>query len=101
MTIAELKIDLIAKIIATNDEALLIKIKNKMDSYNFDSIINEPMTTYHKESTEEVYILNDQQLKRIDIAKKQFENGNYLTEEEAEKEMQKWFNEEKERLIGH
>lgn len=37
--------------------------------------------------------------KKIDIALKQVENGEYLTEEEAEKEIQIWFKEE-ERLSG-
>lgn len=99
MSIAELKLELIAQIIATNDNALLNRIKEIINSYESNLLVNEPISTYEKVTSEKVYVFNEWQQKRIDITLKQVENGEYLTEEEAEKEMQIWF-EEEEKLIG-
>jgi len=99
MNIAELKLELIAKIIATNDSVLLDKIKEIINAYESNSLVNEPTSTYEKVASEKIYAFNEWQQKRIDIALKQVENGEYLTEEEEEKEMQRWFKEE-EKLIG-
>lgn len=100
MNLAELKLELIAKIIATDDLILLNRIKEIMDSYEPNATVNDPTSTYEKETSEKIYVFNEWQQKRIDIALKQVENGDYLTEEEDEKEMQRWFKEEDERLIG-
>jgi len=100
MSTAELKLELIAQIIATNDNALLDKIKEIINSYESNSLVNEPTSTYEKLASEKIYVLNEWQQKRIDIALKQYENGEYSTEEEEEKEMQIWFKEEEERLSG-
>ena len=51
-------------------------------------------------NSEKVLVFDEWQQKRIDIALKQVENGEYLSEEEDQKEMQKWFKEEDERLSG-
>jgi len=95
MNIAELKLEIIAKIIATDDVDLLNKIQEIINDYETNSLVNEPTLIY-----ERVHVFNDWQQKKIDIALKQVENGEYLTEEEAEKEMQIWFKEEEERLNG-
>ena len=100
MNIAELKLEIIAKIIATDDEALLNKIQEIINDYESNSLVNEPTSTYEKETSENFFILNEWQQKRIDLALKQVENGEYISDEEAEKEMQKWFKEEEERLSG-
>ncbi|MFI0491465.1 hypothetical protein [Flavobacterium sp.] len=99
MNIAELKLEIIAKIIDNNDLATLTKIEAILNNTSVNILeLNEPQITYVK--TEKILILNEWQQKRIDIALKQVENGEYLTEEEAEKEIQIWFKEEEERLGG-
>jgi predicted transcriptional regulator len=99
MNTVELKLELIAQIIATNDSILLDRIKETINSYKSNLLVNEPTSTYEKATSEKIYAFNEWQQKRIDIALKQVENGDYLTEEEDQKEMQKWF-EEEEKLIG-
>ena len=100
MSIAELKLEIIAQIIATDDIALLDKIQEIINSYELNSLVNETASTYEKTTSEKVYVFNEWQQKRIDIALKQVENGEYLSEEEDQKEMQKWFKQEEERLSG-
>ena len=100
MNIAELKLEIIAKIIATDDVDLLNKIQEIINEYKPNSLVNEPAVNYEKTTSEKVYILNEWQQKRIDIALKQVENGEYITEEEDQKEMQLWFKKEEERLSG-
>ena len=99
MKINELKLELIAKIISTNDEATLIKIKTVLNNSNETILeIKEPTTAYVK--TEKVFILNEWQQKRIDIALKQVENGECISDEDAQIEIEKWFKEEEERFGG-
>ena len=100
MNLAELKLEIIAKIIAIDDVALLNKIQEIINDYESNSLVNEPTSTYEKETSEKIFVLNEWQQKRIDIALKQVENGEYISDEEAEKEMQIWFKEEEERLSG-
>jgi hypothetical protein len=99
MKINELKLELIAKIVSTNDEATLIKIKAVLDNSNETIlVIKEPTTAYVK--TEKVFILNEWQQKRIDVALKQVENGECISDEDAQIEIEKWFKEEEERFGG-
>ena len=99
MKSAELKLELIAQIISTNDLATLMKIETILNNSNETILeIKEPTTAYVK--TEKVFILNEWQQKRIDIALKQVENGECISDQEAEKEIQIWFKEEEERLGG-
>ena len=100
MNIAELKLEIIAKIIATDDVALLNKIQEIINDYVSNSLVNEPTAIYENASSKKVYVFNEWQQKRIDIAIKQVENGEYITEEEDEKEMEIWFKKEEERLNG-
>jgi hypothetical protein len=98
MANSELKLDLIQKIINSNNIDLLMKIEELLIISTVKSFeVNEPTATYKK--TEKVLILNESQHARIDIALKEVENGDYLTEEEDKMEMEKWFKEE-ERLFG-
>lgn len=98
MTTAELKLELIRMIMATDDISLLnqIKILLQNDAHSVFEV-NEPSTSYQKE--EKVYVFNKWQQKRIDKALEQLKNGEIVTDEEAEKEIQEWFLEQ-EKLFG-
>lgn len=89
MNIAELKLELIKKIIGTNDIEILMEI-NKILNDDSDGkyVVNEPSAVYEKE--EKVRVFNEWQQKRIDIALKQVENGECISDEEAQKEIQAW-----------
>jgi predicted transcriptional regulator len=100
MNIVELKLKIIAKIVATDDIALLNKIQEIINDYEYNLSVNEPSSTYEKVASEKFFVLNEWQQKRIDIALKQVENGEYISDEEAEKEMQIWYKEEEKRLSG-
>lgn len=100
INIAGLKLEIIGKIIATDDVALLNKIQEIIDSCESNSLVSEAAVNYEKATSEKVYILNEWQQKRIDIAIKQVGNGEYITEEEDQKEMRLWFKKEEERLSG-
>ena len=95
MTIAEEKLELIQKIIACNDINILMEIKAILLADK--SKVAEPTTSYEKE--EKVYVFNEWQQERIQKSIKQVENGEFLTEEEAEKDIQEWFKEQ-EKLFG-
>jgi predicted transcriptional regulator len=99
MNIAELKLELIRKIININDLETLIKIEEILkNETNITNIVNEPATVYQK--TEKVLVFNEWQQARIDKAIKQYVNGECISDEEAEKEIQIWFKEEEKRLSG-
>ncbi len=89
MNIAELKSELISKIINTNDLEILLNIEEILKSKNNNiTVVNEPPTVYLK--TEDVRVFNDWQQAKIDKATKQFENGECISDEEAQKEIQAW-----------
>ena len=44
------------------------------------------------EETADVYILNDQQKEAIDEARKQIKQGQFLTDEESNREIDEWLN---------
>ena len=89
MNSAELKIELIHKIIETNDFELL----EKMAEIILTPIkIGEPATIYQKE--EKVYILSEDQISVVNKSMEQYKNGKILTEIEAEKDLEKWFEEQ-------
>ena len=97
MNIAELKLEIIAKIIATDDVQVLNRIQEILNKSESLLITNEPTGTY--ETSERIHILNDWQKERVEKALKQFENGEFITNEDAEIELQKWF-QEQEKLFG-
>jgi hypothetical protein len=70
----ELKINLISKITSTNNLLLLEEVENLL---NF-------------EAEEHVYLLSNEQKKRIAEARTEYKMGNFLTNEYAEKEIEKW-----------
>ena len=95
MTIAEEKLELIQKIIACNDITILMEIKAILLADK--NHLNEPSTSYEKK--EKIYVFNEWQQERIHKSIKQVEKGEFLTEEEAEKDIQEWFKEQ-EKLFG-
>ena len=85
-----LKLELIQKIIDCNDLDILKKIDEILSRSNITNV-NEPSTVYSKE--EKVYVFNEWQQKRIDKALEQYKNGECISDEEADKEIQKWLEE--------
>ena len=75
MSTAELKSELIKNINFTDDIIVLNKIKELLD---FD------------EKENDVYVFTPEQQKKIDKALKQYENGECISDEEAQKEIQAW-----------
>jgi len=74
MNTAELKIDLIHRISELKDVAVIEQIKRLLDF----------------ELNDEHYITTDEQKQAVFSAQKEIESGEFLTEDEAEKEMQRW-----------
>ena len=89
MNIAELKLEIISKIINTNDLETLIKLEEilKNDTIHIN-VVNELSSVYQK--TEEVRVFNEWQQARINKATRQYENGECISDEEAQKEIQAW-----------
>ena len=78
MSVAELQKKLIEKISKTNDLNTLEEISNLIG-------LNEGASS--------IYYLSDEQLAAIDEAEQQIKEGKYFTNEEANKEIDKWLEE--------
>ena len=78
MSVAELQKKLIEKISKTNDLNTLEEISNLIG-------LNEGASS--------IYYLSDEQLTAIDEAEQQIKEGKYFTNEEANKEIDKWLEE--------
>jgi 6-pyruvoyl-tetrahydropterin synthase len=89
MNIAELKLEIIRKIIATDDEALLNKIQEIINDYESNSLVNEPTTTY-----ERIRVFSEEEQRKINLAIQQYENGECISDEEAQKEIQECLEDE-------
>ena len=95
MNLSELKIALIQKINAIDDVALLMKISDLLDRYHADasdenlSTVNESVLSYEK-----ARVFTEDEQRKINIALQQVENGEYISDEEAQIEIQKWFEEQ-------
>ncbi|MBA4317014.1 MAG: hypothetical protein C0412_01300 [Flavobacterium sp.] len=85
MSIAELKLEIIAQIIATNDVALLNKIQEIINVYESNSVVNEPVSTYDR-----IRVFSEEEQRKINLAVQQYENGECISDEEAQKEIQEW-----------
>lgn len=85
MNIAELKLEIIAQIIATNDVVVLDRIKEIIDSYKTNSLVSEPSSTYGK-----TRVFSAEEQRKINLAVQQYENGECISDEEAQKEIQEW-----------
>lgn len=84
MNITELKLEIIAQIIATDDVALLFKIL-EITNDESSSLVNEPVTTYGR-----IRVFSEEEQRKINLAVKQYENGECISDEEAQKEIQEW-----------
>ncbi|TRX16408.1 hypothetical protein [Flavobacterium franklandianum] len=85
MNIAELKLGIIAQIIATDDTALLNKIQGIINDFESNSLVNEPALTY-----ERIRVFSDEEQRKINLAVQQYENGECISDEDAQKEIQEW-----------
>ena len=85
MNLAELKLEIIAKIVATDDVALLKKIQEIINDYESNSAVNEPVTTYDR-----IRVFSEEEQRKINLAVQQYENGECISDEEAQKEIQEW-----------
>lgn len=91
MNISDLKRDLIKKITDTENSVLLLQIdallneKNEAELENNAYSVNEPALKY-----ESVRVFSAEEQRKINIAIKQYENGECISDEEAQKEIQKW-----------
>jgi ABC-type transport system involved in cytochrome bd biosynthesis fused ATPase/permease subunit len=90
MDVDKLKLEIIAKIIASDDVELLNRIQEIIDAYKSNSFVNEPSSTYQKTTSENIRVFNESEQKRIDKALEQYKNGECISDEEADKEIQKW-----------
>lgn len=77
MTVLERKKYIHEKIENTFDEEILEKV---------EKLLNE----------KEIYILSDEQLARVEEARAQYRRGECLSDEEVQKRVDKWFDEQEE-----
>ena len=100
MTTSELKLYLFKKISEKTDIDLLLKIKSLLEENNYEvseensSIVNEPAIEYKISKTRNIRIFSETEQKRINIALEQYENGEWISNEEAQIELEKWLTEQ-------
>ena len=91
MKINELKLELIAKIIDTNDFKFLLKIITLLEVQNYTQLkkdissVNEPALKY-----ESVRVFSAEEQRKINLALEQYKNGECISDKEAQKEIQEW-----------
>ena len=96
MTASELKLYLIQKIKETEDIDLLLKIKSLLEENNYliseenSSSVNEPALKYENLENSNIRIFTPSEQKKIDQALREYENGECISDEEAQKEIQAW-----------
>ncbi len=76
MTAIALKKYLVSRINLIDDDSVLDKIKKIVDK-----------------KEEKVYVLSDYQLDKLAKSRKQFEDGDFLTQDEMDKKVEEWLNE--------
>lgn len=92
MTTSELKLYLLEKIIETTDIDLLLRIKSLLEENNYvvleESLaeVNEPALKYEKN----IRIFTPAEQRKIDQALREYENGECISDEEAQREIQAW-----------
>jgi len=91
MNIAELKLELITKIIDTNDVELLLKISTLLEAKNYTQLKKET-TSVHESALkyESVRVFSAEEERKINLALEQYKNGECISDEEAQKEIQEW-----------
>jgi hypothetical protein len=85
MNTPELKLKLIAQIIAINDAVILDRIEEIINSSEPNSLVHEPTSTY-----ERIRVFSEEEQRKINLAVQQYENGECISDEEAQKEIQEW-----------
>lgn len=96
MNASELKLELIKAIIEINDVNLLLKIKSLLEENNYviseenSSSVNEPALQYENLKHANIRIFTPEEQKKIDQALREYENGECISDEEAQKEIQAW-----------
>ena len=89
MELSELKLALIQKITDCNDLETLMKIDEILNTVNQSILkVNEPTTIY--ERIEKVRVFNDWEQNKINKALTQYKNGECISDEDAQKEIQAW-----------
>ncbi|MCD0465550.1 hypothetical protein [Flavobacterium sp. ENC] len=84
----------------TNDIDLLLKVKSLLDNKNYSesaehvSSVSEPVVTYKKLKTNDIRYFSEAEQKKINIASEQYEKGEFISNEEAQIELEKWFREQ-------
>ncbi|WP_277631890.1 hypothetical protein [Avrilella dinanensis] len=76
MNTSELKLDIIQKITELKEVRVIEEIKKLLDF-----------------ELNDIYELSESQKNRVAEAREEYTNGNFLTEEEADKEIDQWLNE--------
>ena len=76
MSKTELKEKLIGQISKTEDETLLMEVYRLLETGG--------------SMEENIYILNDEQIAIVEESRAQFKRGEFLTDEEADKELDEW-----------
>lgn len=100
MNTSDLKLELIKAIIDSNDINLLLKIKTLFVEKNYSgsdensATVNEPSVEYKNLKAQNIRIFSEAEQKKINIALEQYENGEYISNEEAQIELEKWFKEQ-------
>lgn len=79
MTTSDLKLDLIKAISETNDIDFLNEVQKLL---------------HYKRDESSVRVFNDWEQERIDKAMIDYKNGNVISDEEAQIEIEKWFDEQ-------
>jgi hypothetical protein len=91
MSTSDLKLDLIKKIIDTDRINLLLKISALLNEKNYSELeenlssVNEPALKH-----ENVRVFSAEEQRKINLALEQYKNGECISDEEAQKEIQEW-----------
>ena len=100
MNTSDLKIELIKAIIDSNDIDLLLKINTLLIEKNYPEtdvrshLVNEPALEYQKMANKDIRVFSEAEQEKINIALQQYENGDCISNEEAQIELEKWFQEQ-------
>lgn len=76
MSTADLKIDLITQIASMTDK---VRLEELLQILKF-------------ESENSIYVTNNEEKEAISIARNQIENGEFITHDDFQKDIQKWLN---------
>jgi len=91
MKSAELKLKLIAKIIDTNDIEFLLKISTLLEAKNYIQLKKDSSSVHEPALKQEsVRVFSAEEQRKINLALEQYKNGECISDEEAQKEIQEW-----------